>query len=262
MPGPDPQIACRLSDKDCATAYTDTSLSLHVNHLAEAAWPKYAGTGCATDTVKAAVYRPGAPGTGLYDILENYRGNIMAKIGLFFGTDTGKTRKVAKMIKNRYDDELVSKPVNVNRATAEEVSAFDFLILGTPTLGEGLLPGLSADCESESWEEFLPQLESVDFSGKTVAIYGLGDQVGYADEFVDAMMELYDFVAERGAKVVGAWPTEGYEFEHSEAIRDGKFVGLVLDLDNQSGLTEARLDSWLAMIADDFGLPAQHAKAS
>lgn len=180
----------------------------------------------------------------------------MAKIGLFFGTDTGKTRKVAKMIKKKFDDdELMAKPINVNRASADEVAAYDFLLLGTPTLGEGLLPGQSADCESESWEEFLPQLEGVDFNGKTVAIFGLGDQVGYADEFVDAMIELYDFVKERGAKMVGEWPTEGYEFEHSEAIVDGKFVGLALDLDNQAGLTEQRLDAWLNQIAPDFGLP-------
>ena len=179
----------------------------------------------------------------------------MAKIGLFFGTDTGKTRKVAKMIKKMFDDEIMAKPVNVNKATAEELSAFDFLILGTPTLGEGLLPGLSADCESESWEEYLPAIDAVDFTGKTVAIYGLGDQVGYADEFVDAMMEIYEFVVERGAKVVGAWPTDGYEFEHSEAVVDGKFVGLALDLDNQAGLTEERVAKWLGQIAPDFGLP-------
>ena len=180
----------------------------------------------------------------------------MAKIGLYFGTDTGKTRKVAKMIKKKLeDDELMGKPVNVNRASADELAEYQYLILGTPTLGEGLLPGLSADCESESWEEFLPTMEDIDFSGKTVAIYGLGDQVGYADEFVDAMMEIYDFVSERGAKVVGQWPTDGYEFEHSEAILDGKFVGLALDLDNQSGLTEERLDVWLKQIAPDFGLP-------
>ncbi len=179
----------------------------------------------------------------------------MAKIGLFFGTDTGKTRKVAKMIKNKFDDELMAKPVNVNRANVDEFASFDYLILGTPTLGEGLLPGLSADCEGESWEEFLPQLEDADFSGKTIAIYGLGDQVGYADEFVDAMMELHEFFSERGAKVVGEWPNEGYEFEHSEALVDGKFVGLALDLDNQSGLTEERLNTWLAQIAGDFGLP-------
>jgi flavodoxin I len=178
----------------------------------------------------------------------------MSKIGLFFGTDTGKTRKVAKMIKKLFDDEVMAKPVNVNRAVAEEFSSYDYLILGTPTLGEGLLPGLSAECENESWEEFLPQLEDQDFTGKTIAIYGLGDQVGYADEFLDAMMEIYDFFSEKGAKLVGSWPVEGYEFEHSEAILDDKFVGLALDLDNQQDLTEERLNKWLQSISDDFGI--------
>lgn len=181
----------------------------------------------------------------------------MAKIGLFFGSNTGKTRKVAKMIKKRYaDDELMAAPLNVNRTSPEDFAAYDFLIIGTPTLGEGELPGLSSDCEAESWEEFLPKIEDMDFTGKTIAIFGLGDQVGYADEFLDAMGELYHFFSERGATLVGVWPTEGYEFEHSEAIIDDQFVGLALDLDNQSGLTEERLNVWLTMIAPTFGLPA------
>ncbi|WP_028240757.1 flavodoxin [Stutzerimonas azotifigens] len=179
----------------------------------------------------------------------------MARIGLFFGSNTGKTRKVAKMIKKRFDDDTLADPLNVNRTSAEDFAAYSHLILGTPTLGEGLLPGLSADCENESWEEFLPKLEGLDFTGKTVAIFGLGDQVGYADEFLDAMGELHAFFAERGANLVGEWPTAGYEFDHSEAVVDGKFVGLALDLDNQSNLTEERLDAWLRQIAPAFDLP-------
>lgn len=179
----------------------------------------------------------------------------MARIGLFFGTDTGKTRKVAKMIKKVFDDDTMEKPVNVNRAVADEFLSYDYLILGTPTLGEGLLPGLSAECENESWEEFLPQIEDADFTGKTIAIYGLGDQVGYADEFVDAIMELHTFFSERGATLVGEWPNQGYEFEHSEALVDDKFVGLALDMDNQANLTDERLKTWLGMIAPAFDLP-------
>ncbi len=178
----------------------------------------------------------------------------MARIGIFFGTDTGNTRKIAKMIKKRFDDETMAKPVNVTSATPDDVAQYDYLIFGTPTLGEGLLPGLSADCENESWEEFLPQLDDVDFSNKTVAIFGFGDQEGYSDEFVDAMMEIYLFVKDKGAKVVGQWPTDGYEFEHSESIVDGRFVGLALDQDNQSDLTEERVTTWLSSIAPDFGL--------
>lgn len=178
----------------------------------------------------------------------------MARIGIFFGTNTGKTRKVAKMIKKRFDDETMADPININRATADDIAKYDFLIFGTPTLGDGELPGLSADCEAESWEEALPNLAAVDFTGKTVALYGLGDQVGYAHEFVDALVELYEFVKSKGAKVVGAWPTDGYEFDKSKAVVDGKFVGLALDLDNQSNLTEQRLDAWFKIIGPDFGL--------
>ncbi|MBV1789646.1 flavodoxin [Marinobacterium sp. D7] len=179
----------------------------------------------------------------------------MARIGLFFGSDTGKTRKVAKMIGKKFDEQTVAKPVNVNRADPDEFAGYEFLILATPTLGEGLLPGLSADIEDESWEEFLPKIEDKDFSGKTVALIGLGDQVGYPDEFVDALGELYAFFSERGANIVGSWPTDGYEFNHSEAVgEDGKFVGLALDLDNQSNLTEERLNAWLSQIAGDFDL--------
>lgn len=177
----------------------------------------------------------------------------MARIGLFFGTNTGKTRKVAKLIKKRYDDELMADPVNVQRCSAQDLAAYQYLILGTPTLGDGLLPGLSADCENESWAEMLDQLADVDFTGKTIALYGLGDQVAYGHEFLDGMFLLYDFLKQRGARLVGAWPTEGYEFQHSQAVVDGKFVGLALDMDNQSGLTEQRLDAWLRVLATDFG---------
>lgn len=180
----------------------------------------------------------------------------MARIGLFFGTSTGNTRKIAKQIKKRYDDDTMAAPLNVNRVEPADFAAYDYLILGTPTLGEGMLPGLSADADAESWEEFLPQIEDLSFEGKTIALYGLGDQVAYANEFVDALIFLYDFFSDRGARIVGAWPTDGYDFATSQAVLDGTFVGLALDQDNQADQTDARLNAWLAQIAPDFDLPA------
>jgi flavodoxin I len=180
----------------------------------------------------------------------------MARIGLFFGTDTGNTRKIAKQIKKQFDDDVMAKPVNVNRVEVKDFMAYDYLILGTPTLGEGLLPGLSADCENASWEEFLPRLDGQDFHGKTIAIYGLGDQVTYPEEFVDAIFHLYEFFDAHGATVVGRWPVDGYEFEQSAAEIDGEFLGLALDQDNQSGQTDERLGKWLEMISDAFALPS------
>lgn len=189
----------------------------------------------------------------------------MAKIGVFFGTDTGNTRKIAKQIKRKYDkfdEELLSKPLNVNRTEVDDFMSYDYLILGTPTLGDGLLPGLSADIENESWEEFLPKLEDQDFTGKTIAIYGLGDQITYPVEFINAVYFLHEFFEERGATLVGYWPTEGYGFEDSLAVVDDHFLGLALDLDNEPMLTDERLNGWLALISDVFGLPAEAASAA
>jgi len=178
----------------------------------------------------------------------------MAKIGLFFGSDTGTTRKIAKQIKDMFDDEVMAKPLNVNRADVADFMAYDFLILGTPTLGDGQLPGLSANAASESWEEFLPRIADQDFSGKTIALFGLGDQVTYPLEFVNALFFLHEFFSDRGAKLVGRWPVKGYDFEESLAVVDDHFLGLALDQDNQAALTPERLKGWLALIAADFGL--------
>ena len=169
------------------------------------------------------------------------------KIGIFFGSDTGNTRRVAKSIAKKLGDSA-DAPVDVKKAEADDLLKYDALILGTPTLGDGELPGLSADASEESWEEFLPKLKGKDLSGKVVALFGLGDQEAYGHEFVDALILLYNFVVEAGAKVVGSWSTEGYSFEKSNSIIDDQFVGLVIDHENQSDLTSERVDAWLAEI--------------
>jgi flavodoxin I len=171
----------------------------------------------------------------------------MSKIGIFFGSDTGNTRRVAKSIAKKLGD-AADAPVDVKKASIDDLLKYDALILGTPTLGDGELPGLSAGASDESWEEFLPKLKGKDLSGKTIALFGLGDQEGYGHEFVDALIFLYNVAIEGGAKIVGFWPTDGYTFEKSNAIVDDQFVGLVIDHENQSEQTDERLDEWLAGI--------------
>lgn len=179
----------------------------------------------------------------------------MSRIGLFFSSSTGNTRRIAKLIKKRFDDDTMADALNVNKASAGLVAGYSHLIFGTSTLGGGQLPGLSSDCMGGGWEEFLPQLKEVDFSGKTIALFGLGNQEKYPDEFVDALGEIYHFVKARGAKVVGQWPADDYDFISSKALVDDEFAGLVLDQESQKNLTDARLDAWLKLIAVDFCLP-------
>lgn len=177
----------------------------------------------------------------------------MSKVGIFFGTDTGTTRKVAKMMYKELG-ELADKPLNINRADAETLAGYEYLILGTPTYGSGELPGLSAECQEESWEEFMPNFDDLDLAGKKVALYGLGDQVNYPDEYLDAMGELFDTVTDAGAEVCGSWPTDGYEYDGSAAEDEGVFVGLALDNDNQGNLTAERVSAWLSQIKEEMGL--------
>ncbi len=176
----------------------------------------------------------------------------MNKIGIFFGTDTGSTRLVAKKIYSLLGNELADKPKNVNRTSAEDLLQYHALILGTPSYGMGDLPGMSVGCLEANWEEFLPQLDDVDFSGKRVALFGLGAQERYADRFASSMIHLYRFFYGYGADIVGPWSTEGYTFEHSHAVIDDKFVGLVVDQRTQAHLTEQRIKSWLAQITPEL----------
>lgn len=178
----------------------------------------------------------------------------MAKVGIFFGTETGSTRKIAKMMQKQLGDDIAAKPLNINRVDASAFDEYECLILGTPTWGEGQLPGKSSECENESWEEFLPQFADLDLTGKKVALYGLGDQVTYADEFVDGLGELYDYVANTGAEICGFWPIDGYEFNASNAVDGDEFVGLVLDKENQSSLTEQRISGWLEQLKAEMSL--------
>lgn len=176
----------------------------------------------------------------------------MAKVGIFFGTDTGNSRKVAKSIHKQLGDELADKPVNIKNASIDDLLAYEVLIIGTPTYGDGELPGLTAGTSTESWEEFMPQLAGADFADKTIALYGLGDQEGYPDNFVDAMGMLYDAFADCGAKFVGFTSTAGFSFNSSKAAMGDEFVGLVLDEDNQKDLSEQRLQDWLAQIGSSW----------
>ncbi len=172
----------------------------------------------------------------------------MNRIGIFFGTETGTTRLIAKKIHKKLGDDIAAKPLNVNRIALADMLQYDALILGTPSYGIGEIPGRSAGCLEPNWEEFLAQFESADFSGKRVALFGLGAQERYSDRFASSLLRLYEVFKGFGAEIIGSWPTDGYTFDHSAAIVDGRFVGLVIDARTQGMLTDERIDTWLETV--------------
>ena len=175
----------------------------------------------------------------------------MKRIGIFFATDTGRTRLIARQIAKALG-EAAATPANIGRTTLADFLAYDALILGSPTLGDGELPGLGTGLSQPGWEEFLPQLAGVDLSGKVAAIYGLGDQTKYPLAFGNAIRFIHDALRASGARVVGRWSSTGYEFTASKAVDGEHFLGLALDQINQPALTPQRLDSWLAQIRPEL----------
>lgn len=173
----------------------------------------------------------------------------MGKIGMFFGTETGSTRLVAKKMQKKLGDELCAKPVNVNRSSIEQMLGYDSLILGTPSYGVGEIPGKSAGCFEPNWEEFFATVTTApDFTGKRIVFFGLGAQERYADRFASSLLALVQKFKAWGAEIVGEWPLDGYAFEQSAAVVDGRFLGLIIDQRTQGMLTDERIDAWLAQI--------------
>ena len=167
----------------------------------------------------------------------------MSKIGLIYGSDGGMTEDVCKRLVIILGEDNIDL-IEVQNSSTDEVSSYDKLILASSTWGSG-------DLQSD-WEDFEDNLDEIDFSGKTVALLGLGDQDGYGDTFAESLYLLHEKV--KAANVIGQTSTEGYDYEESLAVVDDMFLGLVIDEDNQDDLTDERLEAWANQIKADLGL--------
>lgn len=167
----------------------------------------------------------------------------MGKIGIFYSFNSQKTKLIGEKIIEQFKEDEI-EAVNAETVTEEEFLKYDRMILGVPTWFDGELPNY--------WDEFVPAIEELDLSGKKVAIYGLADQKGYPENFGDAVGLMANLLKQQGAEIVGETSTDGYSFESSRAIQNGKFVGLILDQENQARLTQARLDMWIKQVKENF----------
>lgn len=172
-------------------------------------------------------------------------GTNMGKIGLFYGTQTGKTETVAEAIQAEFSKHLVELH-DIADAEVEDLEQYNFLLIGCPTWNIGEL--------QSDWEGFYHELDNIDFKGKKIAYFGTGDQIGYGDNFQDAMGILEEKISQLGGQTVGSWSIDGYDFQESKAVKNGKFVGLAIDEDNQPDLTSSRIKSWVAQVSQELGL--------
>ena len=167
----------------------------------------------------------------------------MKKTALIYSFNTRKSGKIAEKVREEFNDDAVEK-VNAEDLTESLFLSFDQLILGVPTWFDGELPNY--------WDEFVPALEDLDLKGKKIALFGLGDQKGYPENFLDGVGILADLVEERGATLVGFTSVEGYEFESSKAARGDQFAGLAIDYENQGSMNKERIASWVEQLKKEF----------
>jgi len=172
----------------------------------------------------------------------------MGKIGLFFGSSTGKTEAVSFQIKAEFDkiENGIIDVHNIGSAGTDIMMKYQYIIMGIPTWNTGEL--------QDDWDVFFPNFRSMDMNGKKVALFGLGDQNGYGFNFLDALGMLADEVLMANADVHGFWSSKSYEFEDSKARIEDYFVGLGIDEEGQQDKTPQRITQWVNQIKAEWGL--------
>jgi len=168
----------------------------------------------------------------------------MSKTGIFYSFNSTKTAKAAEKIKEAFGSDFNIVPVNAEELTEELFLSFTNLIMGVPTWFDGELPNY--------WDEFVPALEDLNLNGKTIAIFGLGNQVEYPENFGDAVGIMAELVQTRGAKLIGYTSNEGYSYESSRAVVDSKFAGLILDQETQPRQSKERIENWVNELKSQF----------
>lgn len=168
----------------------------------------------------------------------------MKKLGIFYGTSTGNTEYVAKLLVKELGDFDVHLADIARVKDVGLLEDFPYLILASSTWNFGDL--------QDDWMDRKVALEGLNLKGKKVALLGLGDASAYPENFVDSIGILYDLVSACGAEVVGQVARTGYDFDESLALRNDHFVGLPIDEENEGHLTKERLKQWVLQLHKEF----------
>lgn len=171
------------------------------------------------------------------------------KIAVAYTPKGGNTEVVAKLIEKKLGSEHCDLLL-VTDLDETLIKKYDIFIFGVSTIGTHTWKD---DNSNYGWSKFLPTFRNFDFNKKTVAIYGLGNQIAYSNHFVDDMRIIYNIATANQAKIIGSWSTEGYDFQESESlINDEEFLGLAIDNDHQKHLTQERVNNWIEKILKEI----------
>lgn len=170
----------------------------------------------------------------------------MAITGIFFGSDTGNTENIAKMIQKQLGKD-VADVHDIAKAAKKIWKLMTFCCWASQ-------PGITA-------KRSVTGMTSSRLSKRLISMANwlrclvVVTQEDYAEYFCDALGTIRDIIEPRGATIVGHWPTAGYHFEASKGLADDDhFVGLAIDEDRQPELTAERVEKWVKQISEELHL--------
>jgi flavodoxin II len=175
------------------------------------------------------------------------------KIAIFYGSTTCYTEMASEKIRDELHCLIDAQNLNaqvsmfdIKEHALEQSMHYDLVLYGISTWDFGEL--------QEDWESTWDDIKALNLAGKSVALFGLGDQLGYADWFQDALGMLHDEVLILDCDIIGYWPNQGYEFTASKALTEDAsfFVGLSLDDENQFEQTDERIKQWCSQIIEEW----------
>ena len=148
----------------------------------------------------------------------------MGKTGIFYASKGGVTEGFAKQIAEKLGADLH----NMKDAKVEAIAGYDNVVLMASSYFFG----------------------AVDFSGKNVAIVGVGSQERHPDSFCSGAADFYDKLRYSGARFVGDVCPCGYEFSFSRMERGGRMLGLCLDKGDAKAAE--KIDEWVKAVQPVF----------
>ena len=173
----------------------------------------------------------------------------MKKTALIYWPKKGNVENTAAKIAAYFSKDEIDV-FTISNVDVSKLAEYDLLIFGGSTIGADNWQ----DTHTTKWYSFFESLKGVRLQDKAIAIYGLGDQVLYPENFVDGMAVIRDELVKSGARMIGRWPAEGYEYTDSKSLEGDYFIGLALDDDQQHELSNERIDKWVRGIKAELGI--------
>lgn len=162
----------------------------------------------------------------------------MKKIGIFYASKGGATKAFAEQIAQKLDADLF----DMKETEVTAIADYKNVVLMASSYFFGAL--------AEDWGSKVKLLHTVDFSGKNVAVVGIGNQERHPDSFCSGAADFFDKLRFSGARFVGSVDASAYKFTFSRLQVGDKLRGLCLDKSDDK--SAAQIDAWVEAVKPAF----------